>query len=299
MPKKVIVAMSGGVDSSVAAALLRKQGFQVTGVFMKLNNVSGDALSRAENVARILKIPFLVLDLMKEFKKEVIDYFLKEYEHGRTPNPCVICNKEIKFNCLFKLKADFFATGHYAKIKNGRLFMAKDKLKDQSYFLWKLNQNQLKRVLFPIGDYTKPEVRKLAKKFKLPVAETPESQDICFNIPPHIKFYTIGQRKGLGLSGGPFWVLGRDKKKNLILTKNEKDLFKKELRFRNASWLSGKPPKLPAKIKAKIRSRSELASAAVYEDNRVIFAKPQRAITPGQSIVFYNRRELIGGGVIC
>jgi len=305
MRKKVVVAMSGGVDSSVSAALLKnlpagRQGrrFQVTGVFLKLNNASEGALRRAKKVAQILKIPFLILDLRKEFKKRVMDYFLREYEQGRTPNPCVVCNKEIKFNYLFKLKADFFATGHYVKIKNGRLFIARDKNKDQSYFLWKLNQNQLKRVLFPVGDYTKPEVRILAKKFKLPTAETPESQDICFNLPSHMKFYTIGQRKGLGLAGGPFWVLGRDAKKNLVLTKNEKDLYQRELFFHDANWLSGESPKLPLKVMAKIRSRHEAAPGVLKNDNQFIFNKPQRAITPGQSVVFYKGEELLGGGII-
>jgi len=298
MPKKVIVAMSGGVDSAVAAALLQERGFQVSGVFMKFNNASGDALSRARRVAKILGMPFLVLDLRKEFRKKVINFFLKEYERGRTPNPCVVCNKEIKFHYLLKLKADFFATGHYARVKNGRLFAAQDESRDQSYFLWQLNRKQLKRVLLPIGDYSKSEVRSLAKKFNLPVFETPASQDICFKLPAHTKFYTVGQRKGLGLAGGPFWVLGRDKKKNLILTKNEKDLFKKELRFKNAHWLSGKIPQMPLKVKAKIRSRSASAPAVVYKNNQVVFAQPQRAITPGQSVVFYKGQELIGGGII-
>jgi tRNA-specific 2-thiouridylase len=300
MPKKVIVAMSGGVDSSVSAALLKRAGFDVEGVFLRLFHSAKftEAAKRAKKVAQILKIPFRILDLQKQFKKKIINCFLKESEAGLTPNPCVVCNKEIKFGFLLKLGADLVATGHYARLKNGRLFRAKDKNKDQSYFLWKLGQRQLRRVLFPLGNYTKDEVRKLAKKFKLPIFGAAESQDICFKIPSRLTFYTIGQRKGIGLSNGPFWVFGRDAKKNLILTKNEKDLYKKELFFKKANWLAGKSPKFPLKVKAKIRYRSKLASAVVYKNNRVVFSRPQRAITPGQSIVFYKNQELLGGGII-
>ncbi|MFH1780521.1 MAG: tRNA 2-thiouridine(34) synthase MnmA [Candidatus Nealsonbacteria bacterium] len=330
--QKVVVAMSGGVDSSVAAALLKRAGFNVTGVFMKLSNTPGDALSRAKSVAQTIGIPFRVLDLRKEFQKRVIGIFLKEYKEGRTPNPCVICNKEVKFGLLMKkartLGADFLATGHYISLKNGRLFKAKDESRDQSYFLWRINQKQLQHVLFPIGDFTKTETRALARKFKLPVAETPASQEICFisgDINDFLKdyfhpqkgkifdvsgkvlgehqgliFYTIGQRKGIMLPQGPYWVKDKDFKNNiLIVTKNEKDLLKKELRFKNVNWLSGKIPKMPLKIKAKIRSRSALASTVVYQNNRVVFTRSQRAITPGQSVVFYRGQELIGGGIIC
>ncbi len=332
MPKKVIVAMSGGVDSSVAATLLKKQGFQVIGVFMKLNNISGDARIRAKNVAQAIKIPFFVLDFRKEFRKKVINFFLKEYKAGFTPNPCVTCNKEIKFGLLMEKAlasgADFIATGHYVRFKNGRLFRAKDDSRDQSYFLWRLNQKQLKRVLFPMGDFTKAETRALARKFKLAVAETPASQEICFvpdNINEFLKryfkpkkgkvvdvsgkvlgehqgliFYTIGQRKGIMLEQGPYWVKDKDAKKNiLIVTKNEKDLLKKELFFRDINWLSGKEPKLPMKIMAKIRYRSKVAPVTVFKNNRAVFIQSQRAVTPGQSVVFYRGRELIGGGVIC
>ena len=300
MLKKVVVAMSGGVDSSVSAALLKRAGFNVEGVFLKLcrSPKFAEAAKKAKKVVQTLKIPFRVLDLQKQFKKKIIDYFSKEYQAGKTPNPCVVCNKEIKFGFLLRLGADFVATGHYARLREGKLLMAKDKNKDQSYFLWKLSQKQLKHILFPVGNYTKPEVRKLAKKFKLPVFDSPESQDICFNLPSRMKFYTVGQRKGIGLSGGPFWVLGRDSKKNLILTKNEKDLYKKELFFKNANWLSGKSPKFPLKVKAKIRYRSKLALATVYQNHKVIFGQPQRAITSGQSVVFYQGEALLGGGII-
>lgn len=298
--KKVICAMSGGVDSSVAAALLERAGFNVEGVFLKLYDSQNfkEGEKRARRVAKILKIPLRVLDLRKKFKNEVIDYFLKEYRSGRTPNPCVVCNKLIKFDVLFGLGADLVATGHYARISRGNLLQAKDKNKDQSYFLWELTSNQLKRVLFPVGQYTKEEVRTLAEEFKLPVFEKAGSQDICFKIPTGMKFYTIGQRKGIGLSGGPFWVLGMDKNQKPILTKNEKDLFKKELTFKKVNWISGRPAKFPLKVKAKIRYRSKSAPALVYKNNKVVFNRPQRAITPGQSIVFYRDEEVLGGGII-
>jgi len=340
---RIVVAMSGGVDSSVAAALLKKRGFDVVGIFMKfwkdgqsLDNrccsIESEKLARL--VAKKLDIPFYVLNVEKEFKKKVVDYFLKEYKAGNTPNPCVVCNKEIKFGFLINkaltLGADYVATGHYAQqqsFASVRLFCAKDTEKDQTYFLCQLNQKQLKHVLFPVGNYKKSEVRKLAKKFDLPVAETKESQEVCF-IPDttdnflkkYLKtkpgkvidekgnilgeheglwFYTIGQRKGIGLSGGPYYVIGKDLKDNaLIISKNQKDLLKKELFVKNVNWLSGKKPKLPLKIKVRIRYRNKLAEATIDKKYKITFAKPQRAITPGQSAVFYKGEELLGGGVI-
>jgi tRNA-specific 2-thiouridylase len=375
--KKVICAMSGGVDSSVAAALLKRAGFDVIGVFMKfwksrINADSGadlrgynrccssEAEIRARKVAKILKIPFYVFDFSKEFKERIVDYFLEGYKKGITPNPCVVCNKEIKFGLLLEkalaLDADFVATGHYAKIKEIRenscsnscrfaIQRAKDKEKDQSYFLWMLNQKQLKRTLFPIGDLTRKEVENLAKKFRLPVFKAKKSVEICFiqtTINDFLKkylreksgpvveqvhygvkkivgqhrglwFYTIGQRKGILLSGGPHFVLDKDLKKNLlVVTKNERDLYKKELICKNVNWILGKEPKLPMEIKAKIRYRTEFAKATIHSTfshlrkcaniknkvYKVVFENPQRAITPGQSVVFYKGQELLGGGII-
>ena len=328
--------MSGGVDSSVAAALLKRAGFDVVGAHMKLNDFSSEGEKRARKVAKILKIPFYAMRFEKEFKKRVVDCFLKEYKAGPTPNPCVVCNKEIKFGLLLEkalsLGADFIATGHYARMADRRLLKGKDKEKDQSYFLWQLSQNQLSRILFPVGNYTKEEVRKLAKKFGLPVFDAPESQEICFisgSIEDFLKkylkekpgsvldkqgkilgrhrglwFYTIGQRKGIGLSGGPYFVLDKNIKQNvLIVTKNEKDLLKKELVVKNVNWISGKPLKLPMKIKTKIRYRHKAVSARIYNIQntryKMLFDKSQRAITPGQSAVFYSGQELLGGGIIC
>ena len=340
--------MSGGVDSSVAAALLKKQGFNVSGVFMKFwaapgektekwnRCCSSEAEKRARSVAAILGIPFYVLNFEKEFKKRVVDSFLKEYKAGRTPNPCVVCNKWIKFGLLLEkalgLDADYIATGHYVRkqgVENCKLLKGKDKEKDQSYFLWQLNQKQLRRSLFPLGPFNKKDVRRLAKKFKLPVFSAPESQEVCFIqkttnefLSRYIKtkkgkiigtdkkilgqhngliFYTIGQRKGIGLPGGPYWVLDKDLKKNtLVVSKNEKYLLKKEVVFKNANWISDKAPKIStkAKTKAKIRYRHKLSPGTMKRGNRFVFNKPQRAVTPGQSIVFYKNQELLGGGII-
>jgi tRNA-specific 2-thiouridylase len=375
--QKVIVAVSGGVDSAVAAALLKKAGYEVAGVFMRFWREPGiqkwnrccspDAERRAKRIAALLAIPFYVINLEREFKKRIVDYFLEGHKKGLTPNPCVVCNKEIKFGLFLekalRLNADYIATGHYVRlqreIRNSkseaqRLFRAKDKAKDQSYFLWQLNQRQLSKILFPIGDFTKNEVKNLAKRYKLPVLDIPQSQEICFIqttvndflkrnlkqkpgfivdnkgkiIGQHqgLAFYTIGQRKGIGLPGGPYFVLDKDLKRNfLIATKNEKDLYKKELIAEKVNWLrapsaqcdkrsvldraqkvcalvSGRKLKLPLKIKAKIRYRQKLASAAIKPFNKgvikVIFDNFQRAITPGQSVAFYQRGELLGGGII-
>lgn len=340
--KKVAVAMSGGIDSSVAAALLKRDGFLPVGVFLKLWPSFNE--KRARQVAEKIGIPFYIFNFEKEFKKKVVDYFLKESKAGLTPNPCVVCNKEIKFGLLFKkalsLKTDCLATGHYVRKKGNKLLKAKDKGKDQSYFLWKLNQKTLGKTLFPVGDYTKEEVRRLAKKFKLPLLNIPESQEICFVqtsirdfLNRHLKpkpgkiidsegkvvgehkglwFYTIGQRRGLKLpSAKPFYVLDKEVKKNiLIVTQNEKELYKKELIVKEVNWISTKPQKFPLKVKAKIRYRHKSAPAVLSyqlknKSYKLIFNKAQRAITPGQSVVFYlpcrqagQGEELLGGGIM-
>jgi tRNA-specific 2-thiouridylase len=340
--QKVIVAMSGGIDSSVAAALLKRAGFSVYGVFMRLVDLPRfrEGEKKARIMAKILKIPFLSLDLRKEFKKRIINSFLERFKKGITPNPCVDCNNEIKFKLLFEKartsKDDFFATGHYARLqKKGNklsLLCGRDKEKDQTYFLWQLSQKQLTRTLFPVGNFTKKEVRMLAKEFNLPIFEKSESQEICF-IPGEINeflkkylktnpgkivdiegkitgqhqglwFYTIGQRKGIKLPGGPYYVLDKNLKKNLlIVTKNEKDLFKKELIAKKVNWISGNPPHSLLKVKAKIRYKHKGVSAKVklitLKKVKVVFDRPQRAITPGQSVVFYQKEELLGGGIIC
>lgn len=332
--RKVIIAMSGGVDSSVAAALLKRAGFDLTGVFFNLWSdkskcCSLEASRRALLTAEKLKIPFYVLNCRQEFKKEVVSLFLEELKKGLTPNPCVFCNKDIKFNFLFKkmkeLKADLVATGHYVNLKGAELFRAKDKTKDQSYFLCQLEKRDLAKMIFPLGSYTKPEVRKMAEKMKLPAAKAKESQEICFIehdfnafVAKELKtkpgkivdlkgrvlgehqglwFHTIGQRKGLPLQQGPWFVIKKDVKRNLlVVSKNEKDLLQKEVKFKKINWLVNDLV-FPFKAKAKIRSMSNLSQCLVYR-NKAVFAKSQKAVTPGQSIVFYQKDKLLGGAVI-
>jgi len=357
--KKVVVAMSGGVDSSVSAALLKRAGFDVIGVFMRFwkapshnknkerwnSCCSLESENRARKVAKILNIPFYVFNFETEFKKRIVDDFLKEFRKGNTPNPCVICNKEIKFGLLLekagKIGADFIATGHYSRIKEikdnkqkreYKLLKAKDENKDQSYFLWKLSQKQLSKIIFPVGNYTRVEVENLAKKFGLPFDNVKKSMEICFvkttiddfledylkekqgkiinnygnNIGRHrgLWFYTLGQRKGIGLSGGPYYVLDKDFKKNLlIVTKSEKYLYKKELIAKNVNWISGKEPRLPLKVQAKIRYRAKASPVTIIKGQEsktyyLRFNKPQRAITPGQSVVLYRGQEMLGGSII-
>jgi len=360
--KKVIVAMSGGVDSSVAAVLLKEQGYQVEGVFMRLG-IAGDnqAEKNAREVAKKLNIKFRAVDLSREFKKKIINYFISEYEKGRTPNPCVMCNKEIKFGILMekvlKNKTDFIATGHYVRLRNviarepqshsevglrvpevrlqnGKLLKAHDENKDQSYFLYNLNQKKLKRCLFPLGEYTKDEVRKIAKKHKLEIHNQKESQEICFIrdkyygdfLKKYLKLksgdivdannnilgkhkglplYTIGQRRDIGIGGtGPYYVIGMNRKKNQLIVssnKNDQNLFSEELIIKKVNWISGNVPKLLLKIKAKSRYRMDECSAIVDKINNkyiIKFSKPQRAIMPGQSVVFYKNEEVLGGGII-
>lgn len=352
MKKTVVCAMSGGVDSSVAAALLKKQGYEVIGIFMKLWSEKADqtdlvrenvccsleAATAARAVAAKLNIPFYVVNFEEEFKESVVDYYIKEHENGRTPNPCVVCNRDIKGEILLRkaieLKADFLATGHYAQIvkkeNQYQLLTAKDKTKDQTYFLWMLKQEHLKHILFPVGDYSKLEIRKMAKKWGLPTAERRESQGICF-IPNrdictflrrHTKKltkpgiitdvegnilgqhgglidYTIGQRERLGL-GGPkaYFVVKLNSKTNTLIVGDETDLMQKELIATDLNWLN----KPCGDIKAKIRygHPAENCKLKVVNNNqvKVTFKKNQRAVTPGQSIVFYQDEQVLGGGII-
>src|SRR3989344_3648778 len=349
--KLVCVAMSGGVDSSVAAALLKKQGLDIVGVFMKpwspnlstttLNVVTGSVVDNcpwkedredAMRAASVLGIRFETWDFSKEYKKSVTDYMVKEYRAGRTPNPDVMCNKEIKFGLFFdramKEGADYIATGHYVRVKQGRLFTAKDKNKDQSYFLWTLKQKQLEKCLFPIGDYIKPEVRKLAKKFGLSNHDKKDSQGVCFIGPLNVKdflqtkiktktgnilhldgrilgkhdgiyYYTIGQRHGLNMSigGGPYYIVSKNVKKNIIYVWEEKDLLTKKTRISEISWV-GKKLKLPAQLDVRLRYRAGLKRAVLKKNGELELKTPERAITSGQSAVFYKKGELLGGGII-
>lgn len=350
---KIAVAMSGGVDSSVAAALLKRQGHRVVGIFLHFwheaappdkGGVGGvenkccslKALTDARRVANKIGLPLYVLNFSKIFKKQVVADFLDEYQKGRTPNPCVRCNKLVKLGYLIKqarrLGFAYVASGHYARNIAGRLFKAKDKTKDQSYFLYTLNQAELKHLLFPLGDYTKRQVRQLAKKFKLPVAEKPESQEICF-IPEkshneflrrHLKLrpgliktfggkilghhqglplYTIGQRKGIEIGGtGPYYAAKMDYKKNILYVVNDghdKRLYKKSLMAKQVNWLS--PVELPLNCSAVIRYRHKPVACQLAKSGgncRVRFKELERAITPGQSVVFYQGEKVLGGGII-
>lgn len=342
---KVIVAMSGGVDSSVAAALLKQAGFNVVGMMAKfwsdsLSNkkdsnkcCSTESEKMARLVAKKLEIPFYLVNLETEFKKKVVNYFLSEYKKGNTPNPCVVCNKEIKFGLLLekaqKKGGDFLATGHYARYEKGKLLKGKDVKKDQSYFLWQLKQGQLKKVLFPVGKYTKYQVRALARKFDLPVAENSESQEVCFvsgttneflkkylKIKPGkiidnnkkilgqhngLWFYTVGQRKRLQIPQGPWYVIKKDFKKNiLIVSKNEKDLLNKEVFVKNLNWIDFQNFPISADVKIRYKSASSKAKIFKLKGNKIkiVFQKSQKSITSGQSAVFYKKNELLGGGII-
>lgn len=356
---RVVVAMSGGVDSSVAAALLKKQSYDVIGVFMQLWYPSGkdygenrccslESWQEAQEVARFLAIPIYKVNFGRPFKEAVVDDFLKEAAAGRTPNPCVTCNKFIKFDLLLKYAqtvwgADYLATGHYASIKNYEsriknkifrqygLFRPKDRNKDQTYFLYNLKQEQLKHLLLPLGDYQKSEVRAIAKKMKLKVHDKADSQEICFVGQSHYDFlkkflklkkgkiisdkkeilgehqglplYTLGQRSGIGLSGGPWYVVGFDRKKNQLIVSRQSgalELLSRRVKFKSANWLDGKI-KMPFQCSAQIRYRAKTEKCVVRKIGshyQADFAKPLRAATSGQSIVFYDRDKLLGGGVI-
>jgi len=308
--KKIFVAISGGVDSSVVAGLLKQEGHEVVGIFMRFwaqegRRENGCCSASAEAAARLvaakLGISFYVFDMEKEFKKKVVDYFLRELRAGRTPNPCVVCNPQIKFGLFLKkaeaLGADYIATGHYSKIKSAiknakpiyKLFTAEDDKKDQSYFLVGLKQKQLSKIIFPLGDYLKKEVYDLAINWRLPYRQG-ESFDICFiddyqqflkkylkmkqgkiisptgyELGQHqgLALYTIGQRVGIG-GPGPFYLIKKDVKKNILyVSNNEKDLLEKEMQVGKINWLNGQTPKLPLKCKIKIRYGGEAADALV------------------------------------
>ncbi len=393
--------MSGGVDSSVVAGLLKQQGYDVVGVFMQFWYPSSSEASAKEGssekiksshteintknyeenrccsleswheameVAKILDIPIHKVNFGRQFKKIIVDEFLQEYKSGHTPNPCVACNKFIKFDLLLKyaktvFNADYLATGHYIRLAplslrgsssdrgNPVLFKSKtgsprrpitdflgmtlsradDLNKDQTYFLYNLKQEQLKYLLFPLGNYKKEEIRKLAKKLKLPVHDKPDSQEVCFvgasynnflkkylKLKPGkiidekgtvlgkhegLQLYTIGQRSGIGLSGGPWYVEKLDFKKNiLIVTRKQENsqIFSNELKCHKASWIISNPI-FPLKCQAQIRYHGQTVVCQVDKKGAYLtvkFNKKQRAITSGQSVVFYSGKRLLGGGVI-
>ena len=351
---RVVVALSGGVDSSTAAALLVDEGYDVVAVMMRLwateydgqlpNNrcCSPAAVADARRVCELLGIPFHLLDLEDEFKRQVVDHFCAEYAAGRTPNPCLACNRHLKFGVLLRtaleLGAQYLATGHYARIgrvdSQFQLLRGVDLQKDQSYMLYMLGQDELARVLFPLGAYKKSEVRALATQFRLPTAAKPESQDVCFVsdgdyrsflaqrcpetsrpgpvvdtagrvLGQHrgVAFYTVGQREGLGIAARqPLYVLEIDMARNALVVGLKCDLLRAELLAEQVSYVAGSPPSQPVAVRAKIRYRAEEAPATVVplagQRARVVFREPQPAITPGQGVVFYQEDVLLGGGLI-
>ncbi len=345
--------MSGGVDSSVSAALLQQAGYDVTGVFIKVWQPDffecdwrRDRLD-AMRVAAKLDIPFLTLDLEDLYKKEVVDYMIAEYKAGRTPNPDVMCNKYVKFGGFFdfamKSGADFVATGHYARTKaakDGMLLLAGDDAnKDQSYFLWTLTQKQLVKTLFPIGDIDKPIVRKLAKKFSLATATKKDSQGLCFigkiDMKDFLKNYiteqkgnvlheqgavigehdgafylTIGQRHGFRVNAttghdAPYYIIAKDLVKNTITVSHDAretaEADSRVVRISKANWTLGREPDFSKKYAARLRYRAPLEACTLRKLKDGIelhFAKPQKAVTAGQSAVIYDKNICLGGGII-
>lgn len=340
--KRVFVGMSGGVDSSVAAALLKQQGYDVTGVYMKnwTQDLPGvkcpwkDDLRDARAVAARLEIPFKVYDFEGQYRDRVVDYMINEYKAGRTPNPDIMCNQEIKFKLFFETAmadgADMIATGHYARVQDGELLQASDANKDQTYFLYRVTKAALSKTLLPIGEYAKPQVRELAAKFDLPTATKKDSQGICFVGPVGMRaflqqyvesmpgpivmkdgreigqhqgaiFYTVGQRQGLGVGGGkPFYVIGKDMDSNTVYVTDDPEdleLSSNSVQLGELSWID-EPPIAGQSTQIRVRHRGELVEAKLDEHNVLHFAKPMKALAAGQSVVIYDGDKVLGGGVI-
>ena len=343
---KVVIGMSGGVDSSVAASLLKEQGYDVIGVTMEMWNgeeVTSKAVNDAKKVASDIGIPFQVVDFKEEFKCNVIDYFKEEYLHGRTPNPCIQCNRYLKWGALLKeadkLGADFIATGHYSsvvKLDNGRyaLKRAENLEKDQTYALYRLTQDQLARTLMPVGKYSKGEVRNKAESIGICVADKPDSQDICFipdgdyakfikdNTDKEIKegnfvttdgkivgkhkgiiHYTVGQRKGLGVSlGYPAFVIEIRPETNEIVIGSKEESMIKSFKINNLNFMAVEDIKEPVHLFTKIRYNHKGTYCTVErtgeDELTCTFDNPEKAVTPGQAAVFYKDNIVVGGGTI-
>ena len=353
--ERVVVAMSGGVDSSVTAALLLEKGYEVVGITMRLMSPEEksagersccglEAVEEVRRVAELLKIPHYVLDFEEEFEKEVVEYFCWEYSRGRTPNPCLLCNQKLKFGKLLEkakgLGIDLVASGHYARVtydeERGRYLLkkGKDRAKDQSYVLFNLTQEQLRHILLPLGELEKKKVRERAKELGLRVHDRPDSQEICFisagdygnflrkRMPEITKpgliidkkgnvlsqhkgihLFTIGQRRGLGMAAGkPLYVISIDRERRTVIVGGEEALYRRELIAADVNWIALDRLIKSLPVKAKIRYRHSMAEATLIplreEEVKVRFSSPQKAITPGQAVVFYQGEEVIGGGWI-
>jgi len=351
--QRVVIAMSGGVDSSVAAAILVEAGYDVIGIMLTLWNEPGlecdnrcctpDSMALARRVAAKIGIPFYTIDAKQQFYDHVVRYFLDGTLAGITPNPCGVCNQFIRWDFLLNrallLDAHFLATGHYVRISKSldgfyTLSKARDQRKDQSYILYSLTQSKLSHALFPLGQMQKTEVREIARALELPVADKPDSQDLCFlgngsyqefvlrqsqnsvkpgpikdfhgnKIGEHqgLPFYTIGQRKGLGISNPvPFYVLEKDIIGNALIVGPDSSLGRNTLIASDLNWISGNPPRMPIIAQVKIRYRAPAIQGTAIPlpsgEVRVEFSTPLRDITPGQVVVFYNEDECLGGGII-
>jgi tRNA-specific 2-thiouridylase len=345
--------MSGGVDSSVAAALLLQQGYEVIGMMLRLWSEPGtqtanrccapDAIALARRVAAQLGIPFYAVDAQQIFRDKVVEYFINGYAQNITPNPCLVCNRQIRWGFLLKraraLGAQYLATGHYARLKenslgNIQLLRAVDGDKDQSYVLHVLSQQQLNHTLLPLGKYTKSQVRQLADDFNLPVASRPDSQDLCFlgdedygsfltRVAPQVNqpgpilnqnneclgqhrglaYYTIGQRKGLGISAPqPLYVLEKDAHSNALIVGEKHELGKTEFTTADLNWICAEQPTMPLRTQVKIRYKADPAwvMMTALPDNQIHVKaeRPLRDITPGQAAVFYDEEICLGGGII-
>jgi tRNA-specific 2-thiouridylase len=338
---RIYVGMSGGVDSSLTAALLKEQGHDVTGVYMKnwtqdmpgLKCPWADDLADAKRVAVQLGIDFLVFDFETEYKHKVVDYMIDEYKAGRTPNPDIMCNQEVKFRLFLDAAlehgADMIATGHYARVENGILKKAKDENKDQTYFLYRVTGEALQRTLFPLGEYTKPEVRQMAAERGLTTAAKPDSQGICFVGQIGIRdflsqyveqkpgaiidkktdetvghhdgaiFYTLGQRHGLDVGGGlPYYVVGKDMDENEVYVSRDlgdEALWREKVQLHSVHWINDEP--VDGDYQIRVRHRAPLVLARL-EGEILNMKEPQRAVAAGQSIVVYNGDVCLGGGIV-
>ncbi len=339
---RIFVGLSGGVDSSVSAALLKQEGYEVTGVYMKnwTQDLPGvqcpwaEDLRDARAVAARLNIPFKVYDFEQQYRQQVVEYLIAEYQAGRTPNPDIMCNQEIKFKLFLEAAladgAEAIATGHYARVMNGRLLRSVDTAKDQTYFLYRVSPAALVKTRFPVGGYTKSQVRELATRFGLPTAGKKDSQGICFIGPIGMKaflrqyiaaapgpilmhdgqeigqhdgavFYTVGQRQGLGVGGGrPFYVTGKDMTANMVYVTDDPEdleLHSSSLQLEDVHWIAT-APRAGQAYQVRLRHRGELIECHVEQGKRLRLSKLAKAVAAGQSAVLYDGEAVLGGGVI-